>query len=289
MLRQHLSPPAAKFWDSSLWMLSRGIYNFGRMGLACRLVRFLLPILGISKRHVEHFFELTSLEQQEAWYRRHAAPKLWGPVIRRLCKSRWFMYLCGVHPHQFDLVHDQHGIYDFVKERIEYVLTKVPIYDNYFLSVTVTGRFRGMRVPPYLLEENFAALRRNLDRVTVVHGWLGPYLDTLPAGSISRFNLLDIFDWMPPPVLEGTWKSVLRAASPGAMMIFRSGPYHMSLPESIEQHLNSDDVRARELLKIDRSATYGGFYIKTLKPGHEHPDIRHAPAQREVGSAVSVG
>lgn len=288
LLRAHLSQPAQRFWDSNLWMLARGLYNYGRMGLACRLIRFLLPPLGIDRARIEQFFELRSLEDQREWYFRYAAPRVWGPVIHRLCKSRWFMYLCGVHPNQFDLVHDQHGIYEFVRERIEYVFTRVPIYDNYFMSVTVTGRFRGNRVPPYLLEENFATLRRNLDRVTVVYAWLGPYLDTLPAGAIHKFNLLDIFDWMPPDVLESTWKSILRAAAPGATMIFRSGPYHMHLPAAIEQHLDSHDAQARELLKIDRSATYGGFYIKTLKPGHEHASVRREEAVVAVREPAGV-
>lgn len=265
LLRQHLSPRAVQFWDDNLWMLARGLYHFGRMGLACRLIRALLPGLGIRREVMEQFFDLRSLEEQRYWYYRYAHDRLWGPVIHRLCKSRWFMYLCGVHPNQFDLVHDQHGIYEFVKERIEHVLTQVPIYDNYFLHVTVTGKFRGDRVPPYLREENFTTLRRNLERVTVVHGWLGPFLDTQPAGSISRFNLLDIFDWMPPAVLESTWRSILRAASADATMIFRSGPYQMRLPDDIEQFLVSHDTLARELLRSDRSATYGGFYIKTLK------------------------
>lgn len=285
-LRSQLSDPARDFWDENLWMARRGLYNYGRMGIACRIVRFVLPILGIRKSQLEELFELTSLEEQEAWYRQHAEKKLWRPMIKRLCKSRWFMYLCGVHPHQYNLVHDQHDMYDFVKERLEYVFTKVPIYDNYFMSVTVTGRFRGNRVPPYLLEENFETLRENLDRAHVVYGWLGPFLDTREPGSIEKFNLLDIFDWMPPEVLESTWQSILRAAAPGATMIFRSGPYHMDLPDSVEQHLNSDDETAREILKIDRSATYGGFYIKHLKPGHEHESIRtqakHAPALASV-------
>lgn len=288
-LRRHISKPAARFWDKNLWMLSRGIYNYGRMGLACRLIRFLLPTLGLSRAKVDQFFELRSLEEQREWYYKYAAPRLWGPLIHRLCRSQLFMYLCGVHPHQFRLVHDQHDIYEFVKERIEYVLTQVPVYDNYFMSVTVTGRFRGKRVPPYLLEENFQTLRNNLDRVQVVYGWLGPFLDTLPPGSISRFNLLDIFDWMPPPVLEGTWKSVLRAATPNAMMIFRSGPYQLDLPPSIEQHLDSHDAKARELLKTDRSATYGGFYIKTLKPGHEHPSLRSNGVSKPIEAPVAVG
>jgi len=267
LLRPRLSDRSREFWDKNLWMAHRGLYYFGKMGLAARIVRLLLPVLGISKRRIEEFFELRSLEEQQAMYRRYVEPRLWGPVVERLCKSRWFMYLCGVHPRQLDLVDGRHGIYDYVRERIEYALTKVPIYDNYFLSVTATGRFRGNRVPPYLLEENFETLRQNLDRVTVVNGWLGPYLDSLEPGSINKFNLLDIFDWMTPELFEGTLSSVLRAAAPGARLIYRSGSYQLEPPESIRRRLEPHTDLARRLLAIDRSATYGSFYVFSVKDG----------------------
>ena len=203
-------------------------------------------------------------------YRQYIAPCLWGPVVRWLCESRWFMYLCGVHPRQLDLIDGRHGIYDYVRERIEYALTKVPAYDNYFLSITGTGRFREKRVPPYLLEENFQTLRESVDRVTVVNGWLGPYLDSQPRGSIDKFNLLDIFDWMTPEMFESTLESVLRAAGArGARLIYRSGSYEMPPPESIRQRLRHHAKLSQECLAIDRSATYGSFYVFSVKPDPE--------------------
>ncbi|MFN0135496.1 MAG: DUF3419 family protein [Phycisphaerae bacterium] len=266
-LRPLLSEKSREFWDRNLNMVRRGLYNYGKMGLATRIVRFMLPRLGLSKKFCDEFFELRSLAEQREWYDKHVAHRLWGPWTKWLCQSSWFMYLCGVHPRQLKLVDGRHGIYDFVRERIEYALTKVPIYDNYFLSVTVTGKFRGYRVPPYLLPENFETLRKNLDRVLVVNGWLGPFLDTQPAHSINKFNLLDIFDWMTPEIFEGTLKSVLRAAAPGATLIYRSGSYKLDPPESIRRQLDSHDALAKELLAIDRSATYGSFYVFSVKEG----------------------
>jgi S-adenosylmethionine-diacylglycerol 3-amino-3-carboxypropyl transferase len=266
-LRSHLSPGSQEFWDKNLWMAARGLYQFGRMGLFCRILRRFFLLLGIQQRHIEGFFELRSLEEQADWYRRFAAPKLWGRWSRRFVMFRPLLYLPGVHPQQYRLVNGRHDMYAFVKERVEYALTQVPIYDNYFLSQAVTGRFRGQRVPPYLLPENFATLRRNLERVLVVNGWLGPFLDTQPAGSISKFNLLDIFDWMTPEMFEVTFKSVLRAAAPGATLIYRSGSYHLDPPPSILEHVERHDELARRLFARDRSATYGSFYVLTVKNG----------------------
>ncbi len=287
-LRPLLSPRSCEFWDKKLWMAHRGLYEFGKMGMAARIVRFLFPLLGISRYHIDRFFESTTLAEQRARYARHVAPHLWGPVVERLCKSRWFMYLCGVHPRQLDLIDERHGIYEYIKERIEYALTQVPIHDNYFLSVTATGRFRGNHVPPYLLAENFPILRRNLDRVTVINGLLGPYLDTLPAGSINKFNLLDIFDWMTPELFESTLKSVLRAAAPGARLIYRSGSYELPPPKSIQRHLVEHAELSRELLAIDRSATYGSFYVFSVKTDGFNGQRQTTPSTANAETPAAV-
>lgn len=264
-LRPNISPRSQDFWDKNLWMAARGIYLFGRMGLFCRILRRFVSLLGLPQRRIDEFFELRTLAEQAAWYKEYAAPRLWGPWARRFVMFRPMLYLSGVHPEQYRLVNGRHDMYDYVKERVEYALTKVPIYDNYFLSQAVTGRFRGNRVPPYLLEENFATLRSNLDRVQVVNGWLGPFLDTQPPDSITKFNLLDIFDWMSYADFEATLKSVLRAAAPGATMIYRSGSYQLDPPSSIAEHVERHDELAKRLFATDRSATYGSFYILTVK------------------------
>ena len=265
-LRPLLSDKARQFWDKKLWMVARNLYDFGRMGMFCRLLRLVFSQLGLSRKQLDAFFQLKTLEEQQKWYHKHVAPKLWGPVTRAFVNFKPFLYLAGVHPRQFNLVDGRHDIYDYIKERVEYALTRIPVYNNYFLNVAVNGRFRGEHVPPYLLEENFETLRNNLDRVQVVNGWLGPFLDTQPAGSITKFNLLDIFDWMTDEQFEDTLSSALRAAAPGATMIYRSGSYQLDPPPKIREQLEHDVALSRELLAIDRSATYGSFYVFSVKP-----------------------
>ncbi|HMQ15033.1 MAG TPA: BtaA family protein [Phycisphaerae bacterium] len=265
-LRPRLSPRAQEFWDRKLWIVARDLYGIGRNGVFFRIMRAYLRLIGIDVRKQDAFFECRTLEEQNAWYWKHIAPRLWRGTSKLFVYFRPFMYLAGVHPNQFRLVDGRHDMYEYVRERIEYAFTRVPIYDNYFMSIAVTGRFRGERVPPYLLKQNFATLRRNLDRVLVVNGWLGPFLDAQPPESIGKFNLLAIFDWMTPAVMEGTMHSVLRAAAPGATMIYRSGSYRLEPPAAVLPHLEPRAELARDLFAGDRSATYGSFYIYTIKP-----------------------
>ncbi len=267
-LRPQLSDATRKYWDKNLHMVAGGIYNYGRMGLFCKILRFYLrEIARLDWSRVDEFFDCESLEDQARFYHENVGPRIWTRGTAGLIRFKPFMYLAGVHPRQFKLVDGRHDIYDYVKERVEYALTKVPLYNNYFLSMAVTGKFRGRHVPPYLLEENFETLRRNLDRVLIVNGWLGPFLDTQPAGSIDRFNLLDIFDWMTDTVFDQTMASVRRAAAPGARIIYRSGSYRLDPPPSLAPHVERHDELARRLLAQDRSATYGSFYVLSLKNG----------------------
>ncbi len=273
-LRPNMSPASQRFWDRNLWQLARNIYDYGWMGLFCRILRRFMDARGLPAWRREEFFEIRTLEEQRAYYHEHVADRLWGPWTRRFIECKPLMFMAGVHDQQFKLVDDRHGMYDYVKERVEYALTQVPIYDNYFLSAAITGKMRGKRVPPYLLEENFETLRRNLDRVTVVTGWLAPFLDTLPAGEIDRFNLLDIFDWMDKDAFEGTWRSVLRAGAADAVMIYRSGSYALEPPAEAREQLIHDPELSRELLAIDRSTTYGSFYVFNRRPA----DAANRPA-----------
>ncbi len=277
-LRPLLSRRSREFWDRKLWIVARDLYRIGRNGVFFRILRAYLRMLGLDPRKHDAFFDCRTLDQQREWYDREIAPRLWRSTSKLFVYFRPFMYLAGVHPNQFDLVDDRHDIYQYVRERIEYALTQVPIYDNYFLSIAVTGRFRGDRVPPYLLRENFETLRANLDRVLVVNGWLGPFLDTQPPRSISKFNLLDIFDWMPPAVMESTLRSVLRAATPSATMIYRSGSYQLEPPASIRRHLTPHPDLARELFATDRSATYGSFYVFTINDSAADAAAANRPA-----------
>lgn len=289
-LRPRLSPRSADYWDRKLWIVARDLYGIGRNGVFFRILRAYLKLLGLDVRKHDAFFDCRTLEEQNRWYQEHIAPRLWRKTSKLFVYSKPLMYLAGVHPNQFKLVDGRHDIYDYVRERIEYALTRVPVYDNYFLSVAVTGKFRGERVPPYLLEQNFERLRRNLDRVTVVNGWLGPFLDTQAPGSIDRFNLLDIFDWMSPEAFESTLRSVLRAAAPDATMIYRSGSYQLEPPASIRRYLEPRSDLARELFARDRSMTYGSFYIYGIKGGGgavAPPTQRESQAPVELAAAGS--
>ena len=87
----------------------------------------------------------------------------------------------------------------------------------------------------------------------------------MPVESVDRFVLLDAQDWMTDIQLNDLWRSITRAAAPGARVIFRTAGVETILPGRVEdgtlrnwQYLEDS---ARKLGDLDRSSIYGGFHV----------------------------
>ncbi|MDQ5822883.1 MAG: BtaA family protein [Chloroflexota bacterium] len=263
-LRGALPSRARRFWDKNIKMFERGIYSQGKLGLFLRILRIYLRS-SIGERSLREFFEIKTLEEQREYYYKQLAPKIWRQPLRKLLNSRLMIYLAGMHPNQFGLIDQQLGIERFVRERIEHLLTKVPARTNYFLAQAALGRYLDREnVPPYLQEANFTELKRNVHRVSNVNGWLGGYLRGRPEGSIDKFSLLDIFDWMSAEDFTATVREVIRTGKDGGRLIYRSTGLSLPLPEDVAQSLTGEPDLARELLQGDRSGMYSSFYVHRI-------------------------
>ncbi|MDQ3929138.1 MAG: BtaA family protein [Chloroflexota bacterium] len=263
-LRGALPPKARRFWDKNIKMYEKGIYSQGKLGLFLRILRVYLRS-SIGEKALREFFEMESLDEQRKYYREKLAPKIWRQPLRRLLNSRLMVYLAGMHPNQFGLIDRQLGIERFVRERVEHLLTRVPARTNYFLAQAALGRYLDrVNVPPYLQEANFTELKRNVQRVSNVTGWLGVYLRSRPEGSIDKFSLLDIFDWMSAEDFTATWREVLRVGKVGGRVIYRSTALSLPLPGEVAARLAGEPELARELLQGDRSGMYSSFYVHRI-------------------------
>jgi S-adenosylmethionine-diacylglycerol 3-amino-3-carboxypropyl transferase len=167
------------------------------------------------------------------------------------------------------------GILQFIEDSIEAVFAKLPIRDNYFWRVYLTGRYTPTCCPEYLRAENFQALQAGrIENVTVHTDSVQGFLDKNDV-AISRFVLLDHMDWLSDhffPLLESEWQSILKRAAPGARVLWRSGGLrtdfidevevlHDGKPKRLPELLTYNHALAAELHEQDRVHTYGSFYI----------------------------
>jgi S-adenosylmethionine-diacylglycerol 3-amino-3-carboxypropyl transferase len=284
-LRTELSDFASRYWDERLhWFSGRGwrrsFYDCGLSGLVARVCSAVVERRRGLRDSFERLLGATSLTQQQEIYDRELEPRLWTRGMNWAVSRRATMSLLGVPYPQARAVQSSHsqGIAGFIRSCIRFVFRQLPIWTNYFWTVYLRGGYTRGCCPEYLKRENFLALKGGLvDRIvphtTTVTGFL-------EGGSepISRFVLLDHMDWMSyyyPRALSDEWSALLRRASPGARVLFRSASEQPGFLDQLQvAHPNSDAARLRltdvlrfdrplaeRLHQLDRVHTYASFHV----------------------------
>jgi S-adenosylmethionine-diacylglycerol 3-amino-3-carboxypropyl transferase len=282
-LRGSLSPWARNYWDKWIKFFDhkrRSFYFRGTSGAFARFITVYVDRVVKVRPHVDAMLNAQSLEEQREIYQRHVRERFWSRLIRFAMNRDATLSMLGVpkaQRRQIDLQY-KGGVVQFVRECVDAVFGDLPLADNYFWRVYMTGQYSQQCCPEYLREQNFLRLKNGLaDRVCVhtdsVQGFLEKH-----DGTISRFVLLDHMDWLSDkffPLLEAEWQAIVNRAAPGARVIWRSGGMRTDyldevsvmidgqsrpLPELLHHHREL----AAELHQQDRVHTYGSFYIADL-------------------------
>jgi S-adenosylmethionine-diacylglycerol 3-amino-3-carboxypropyl transferase len=231
-------------------------------------------------RHaVENLLEARSLPEQQDIYDRSVHPLMWTPGMNWTLSRQITMSFLGVPHPQRKEVQRQHenGVAGFVREAIEYVFRHLPVWNNYFWSLYLRGRYTAGCCPEYLKAENFSLLKGGLaDRVQVHTSTVTDFLCGTQE-RISKFVLLDHMDWMSsyhPEALVEEWHAILDRASANARIIFRSAHLQPAYIDALRLEggrrlrdtLDFRDGLARALQPLDRVHTYAGFHIADVRP-----------------------
>lgn len=281
LLRSELSEFARSYWDRRHeWFSSQqgSFYFHGLSGIVARGFRTYLRLRPELARHVTDLFSCTSLTDQRRIYDERIETELWTPVIKWVLGQQITMSLLGVPHPQRRLVHEQHpeGIAGFIRESIEYVFRNLPVQDNYFWRVYLTGSYTRQCCPSYLKAENFAALKAGLADCIELH--TSTVTEFLQRGDepITRFVLLDHMDWMSsyfPAALFEEWNAIVERAAPSARILLRSAHTEPPFLDGVRVGRNhrplSDVLRfdkdlATRLNREDRVHTYAGFVIADM-------------------------
>jgi S-adenosylmethionine-diacylglycerol 3-amino-3-carboxypropyl transferase len=284
-LRRDLSPFAQGFWDERTHWFSgcgwrRSFYDCGLSGLVARACWGMVDCQPALRGSIERLLNATSLAEQQEIYDRDMEPRLWTKGMNWAVSRRATMSLLGVPYPQARAVESSHsqGIAGFIQACIRYVFRQLPIWTNYFWTVYLRGAYSRTCCPEYLKPEQFAALKGGLvDRIAPHTTTVTRFLES-GAEPISRFVLLDHMDWMSyyyPDALAEEWSALLRRASPGARVLFRSASEHpgfldqlaVAHPHRPGQRLNLPDALrfdrglADRLHQLDRVHTYASFHV----------------------------
>jgi S-adenosylmethionine-diacylglycerol 3-amino-3-carboxypropyl transferase len=283
-LRPALTAWTQQYWDRWIKFFEpqnrRPFYFRGTCGTFAMLINFYINRVAKLRPQINNLLECDTVAQQQEIYDRYVREKFWSKSMRFAMRRDTILSLLGVPRAQRHQIETQYpgGISRFVQDSVDTVFARLPLADNYFWRVYMTGRYTPDCCPEYLKAENFQKLRDGLaDRVEVhtdsVEGFL--MKDSRP---ISRFVLLDHMDWLSTqrlPLLAREWQWIVRRAAPGTRILWRSGGLRTDFvdrtqilvdgkPRAVGELLTYDRTLAEQLHPQCRVHTYGSFHIADL-------------------------
>ncbi|MEW4488793.1 BtaA family protein [Thalassoglobus sp. JC818] len=285
-LRSELPEQSQKFWDrhGNFFTGSRrrpSFYFRGTSGLFAWIVKGYVGRNAKLRDAVNKLMAAKTLEeQQEIFYEDNLKETLFRPMIRWLLGRDTTMAMLGVPRSQRQQLDQEYpgGIAQFIVDRIETVFAKLPLQDNYFWRVYLTGEYTRDCCPEYLKKENFESLKQGIVEKVSTH--TNSLLGFLEGHSkpVTKFILLDHMDWLyhnRKDILAEEWQAIVSRAGEGAKVIWRSASLNVDFVDPIEVEVDGTTRKLGDLLKydrplaerlhpLDRVNTYGSFYIADL-------------------------
>jgi len=287
VLRQHLSLSARKFWDEHAHYFDgkgwrNSFYFRGCSGFLAWLVRGYLHLFpGLWPAMLE-LLECQTIEEQKRVYHEKVEKKMWNPVLMWLLGSRAVLALLnGVPDAQRQLLEKEGGhatVGLFIKNSLEVVMTQLPLKDNYFYRVYLTGEYAKECCPDYLTKEGFAKLKAgSVNNISIHTETIEEFLSTYPEKDITRFILLDHMDWMSADheSLGKEWQQILDHAAEDAKFLWRSASETAEFVGETQVKYEGREARVKDLVTydmslakklhaLDRVHTYASFFVTTL-------------------------
>lgn len=263
-LRSLLPSAAQTFWDGNLSYFTPNtsqpsFYFRGTAGKFALMVHNRIRRKGLYPQII-NLINADTLSEQE-YYFDEIEPQLWNTFQKWLIRQHATMTMLGVPATQRKMIEKRYkgGLLHFIRASLKHVFTRLPLNDNYFWRVYITGSYTPDCCPNYLLERHFAKLHQSADRITTHTSTLLKFLKRNP-GAYSHFVLLDHQDWMAdtkPTLLAREWKEILDNSKPGSRILFRSaGGAKNFLPDFVFDHVYFQEEETGKLHPKDRVGTY---------------------------------
>jgi S-adenosylmethionine-diacylglycerol 3-amino-3-carboxypropyl transferase len=259
-LRPYLNPKAREYWDSQPDALRRGIIHCGKFERYFSLFRkCVLPMIH-SKKTIRKLLSASSLEEQQNLYEKVWNSRRWR-LLFRLFFSKFLLGHLGRRPSYFRYVSVE-NVADELLKRTRRGFSEIPIQSNPFIEYILTGQYRDLeRSHPYLQKSNFLRLKENLGRMRLFCGSLDEYLHGLKPGSVSKFNLSDVFEYMSENDFEKIVREIERVSRSDAKLAFWTLLVPRAVPASLKDRVEQNKYVSEKLFGTDRTFFYGSFEL----------------------------
>jgi S-adenosylmethionine-diacylglycerol 3-amino-3-carboxypropyl transferase len=273
-LRSTLKPEHQLFWDEKIDYFKekkrkKSFYFRGTSGRFAWLFSKYLQTQPGTRELLQNLLDANSLDEQKELYAK-LEPKIINNWVKWIMNRHATLSLLGVPRAQKDLIANEYpgGMIEYLADSLRHVFTQIPIKDNYFWYVYITGNYETDICPEYLKKEHFDFYKDHIETIKTHNQTVANFLEENP-GKYSHFVLLDHQDWMAEhdeAALEHEWKLVLQNSKPGTKILLRSA--HLKpdfIPQFVLDKTTSEEELVKEHALFDRVGTYASTLLLTVK------------------------
>ncbi len=253
-LRSALSAQAKAFWDSQTDSIKDGVIHSGKFERYFKVFReYVLPFIH-SRSVTRRLLEAKSAERQVQFYENEWNTFSWKSLFR-VFFSRFVMGRYGRDPQFLNEV--KVPVSEFIFKKAQDELSNVKCQSNTFLRFILLGE-TGENLPFYLRPENLPIIRENLEVVRLHHG---PLQDGFQHDTFDRFNLSNIFEYMPASVFEELVIQLHKGSNPDARFAYWNLMVPRFLPHVLPEIFQADLEISNQLSKFDKGFFYRHFLV----------------------------
>jgi S-adenosylmethionine-diacylglycerol 3-amino-3-carboxypropyl transferase len=258
--RAALPAAARAFWDARPAEIDAGIGAAGKFERYFALFRTRIIPLVHRRATVQGLLAARPAREREDFYARRWDTWRWRAMFR-VFFSRTVMGRLGRDPSFFRFV--QGDVAERILARARHALAVLDPAENPYVHWILTGR-HGEALPHALRPEHFEAIRARLDRVEPTCASLDDCLAARGEREVDRFNLSDVFEYLPEPRCHELLRAVLRVGRPGGRVVYWNMLAERQRPETMADRLRPLDGLARELHARDKAFFYSALRVEEI-------------------------
>jgi len=259
----YLSEAAREFFQDNESAIESGIAASGKFERYFAIFRETLLPLVHSKRTIEELLRpgKSLMERREFFEKRFMTWRF--RLLLAIFFSNTVMGALGRDPSFFKYVDS--SLPDFLRSSIEYALVEQDPSQNPYLSYILLGRF-GEVLPFWLQKNNYEAIKRNINRLTIKRASLEDFLMSYPvsASAIDCFNLSDIFEYMSVDSYRQALALIQTRCAKGARLAYWNMLVSRHAEAGYDLAINARENESRELYRRNRTFFYTDFVLEEV-------------------------
>ena len=275
--RPNLDDVTRQFWDARPDIIERGIGSAGRFERYLRIFRTIILPLCHGSNRVEQLLLPKPESQRREFFNDTWNSLRWRALLRLFC-SRAVMSRLGRDPAFFEQVSGP--VSRRLVSRIQRVMTDLNPAANPYLQWILTGRHQTAR-PLALREQHFDTIRSRLDRLSWHQVSLEDYLAAQPSGSIDRFNLSNVFEYVDADHHHSVLTEIARVGRGGGRIAYWNLLVDRSRPPELSDRLRPCLNEAEALHRQDKAFFYSRFVLEDIVDRRRMPR-RSRPGPRTM-------